>query len=79
MFLLTTLLITDSGCFHPRRGDGLRRRKSVRGAIVGPDLGVLNLIIVKKGAEEIDGLTNKTIPRRLGPKRASKIRKLFVR
>ena len=29
------------------------------------------------GEQEIAGLTNKTIPRRLGPKRASKIRKLF--
>ena len=27
--------------------------------------------------QEIPGLTDKTVPRRLGPKRASKIRKLF--
>merc|ERR1712212_629076 len=33
--------------------------------------------IVKKGEAEIPGLTDNTIPRRLGPKRASKIRKLF--
>merc|ERR1719270_3073098 len=33
--------------------------------------------IVKKGDNEIPGLTDTTIPRRLGPKRASKIRKLF--
>merc|ERR1712046_215679 len=33
--------------------------------------------IVKKGEGEIPGLTDNTIPRRLGPKRASKIRKLF--
>merc|ERR1711890_135323 len=32
---------------------------------------------VKKGEAEIPGLTDNTIPRRLGPKRASKIRKLF--
>merc|ERR1711953_1516686 len=31
----------------------------------------------KKGDGEIPGLTDNTIPRRLGPKRASKIRKLF--
>ena len=29
------------------------------------------------GEQEIPGLTDTTIPRRLGPKRASKIRKLF--
>merc|ERR1712042_83230 len=31
----------------------------------------------KKGEKEIPGLTDSTVPRRLGPKRASKIRKLF--
>merc|ERR1711874_839013 len=31
----------------------------------------------KKGDSEIPGLTDSTVPRRLGPKRASKIRKLF--
>lgn len=35
------------------------------------------MAIVKKGEGEIPGLTDNTIPRRLGPKRASKIRKLF--
>ena len=29
------------------------------------------------GEKEIPGLTDSTVPRRLGPKRASKIRKLF--
>ena len=29
------------------------------------------------GEKDIPGLTDKTVPRRLGPKRASKIRKLF--
>merc|ERR1712203_5470 len=54
-----------------------RKRKSVRGCIVGPDLAVLGLVIVKKGAEEIPGLTDDNKPRRLGPKRASNIRRLF--
>jgi small subunit ribosomal protein S6e len=49
----------------------------VRGCIVGADLAVLHLVVVKKGEEEFPGLTDKYIPRRLGPKRASKIRKLF--
>merc|ERR1719260_118039 len=35
------------------------------------------MAVVKKGEAEIPGLTDNTIPRRLGPKRASKIRKLF--
>lgn len=56
---------------------GERRRKSVRGCIIGPDLSVLQVIIVKKGETELPGLTTETKPRSLGPKRASKIRKLF--
>jgi len=39
---------------------------------------VLHLIVVKKGPDEIPGLTDSLIPRRLGPKRASKLRKLFA-
>ncbi|TXL68994.1 hypothetical protein D9O29_24265, partial [Pantoea vagans] len=50
---------------------------SVRGCIVDANLSVLNLVIVKKGEKDIPGLTDSTVPRRLGPKRASKIRKLF--
>jgi len=37
----------------------------------------LALIVVRKGQNEIAGLTDVTVPRRLGPKRASHIRKLF--
>jgi small subunit ribosomal protein S6e len=70
------LLSDGSSCYNPKR-KGERKRKSVRGCIVGPDLSVLSLIIVKKGESEIPGLTDATVPRRLGPKRASKIRKLF--
>merc|ERR1712008_606429 len=50
---------------------------SVRGCIVDGNLSVLSMAIIKKGEAEIPGLTDNTIPRRLGPKRASKIRKLF--
>merc|ERR1711933_707778 len=63
-------------CFRERR-TGTRKRKSVRGCIVGPDLAVLSLVIAKKGAEDIPGLTDDNKPRRLGPKRAANIRKLF--
>nr|ABI14420.2 40S ribosomal protein S6 [Karlodinium veneficum] len=63
-------------CYRERR-TGCRKRKSVRGCIVGPDLAIMNLVIAKKGPEEIPGLTDDNKPRRLGPKRASNIRKLF--
>ena len=33
--------------------------------------------VFSPGEKEIPGLTDSTVPRRLGPKRASKIRKLF--
>jgi small subunit ribosomal protein S6e len=62
--------------YRPRR-DGERKRKSVRGCIVGADMSALDLVIVKKGEAELPGITDKYVPRRLGPKRASKIRKLF--
>jgi len=70
------LLDKNSTCYRPRK-DGERRRKSVRGCIVDSQMSVIALIVVKKGDQEIPGLTDKTIPRRLGPKRANKIRKLF--
>ena len=40
-------------------------------------LSVLNLVIVKKGEKDIPGFTDTTVPCRLGPKRASRIRKLL--
>lgn len=70
------LMSNGMSCFRERR-EGQRKRKSVRGCIVGPDLAVLNLVVVKKGEQEIEGITDITVPRRLGPKRASNIRKLF--
>jgi len=70
------LLSKGHSCYRPRR-TGERKRKSVRGCIVDGNLAVLAMAIVKKGDAEIPGLTDSTVPRRLGPKRASKIRKLF--
>ena len=73
-------LLMAKGAIHyrPRRA-GERKRKSVRGCIVGQDLATLNLVIAKRGPADIEGLTNAASerPRRLGPKRANKIRKLF--
>merc|ERR1711976_961112 len=60
------------------RKDGAHRRKAVRGCIIGTDISVLSLVIVKKGDNELEGLTDVNIPRRLGPKRANKIRRLFM-
>ena len=71
------LLSKGHSCYRPRR-TGERKRKSVRGCIVGNDLAVLSVVIVKQGENDIPGLTDKTVPKRLGPKRASKIRKFFV-
>jgi len=70
------LMCKGHSCYRPRR-EGERKRKSVRGCIVDANLSVLALSIVKKGDQDIPGLTDTTVPRRLGPKRASKIRKLF--
>ncbi|KAK1840140.1 40s ribosomal protein s6, partial [Colletotrichum chrysophilum] len=71
------LLLSDGhSCYRPRR-TGERKRKSVRGCIVGMDLSVLALSIVKQGEADIPGLTDVVHPKRLGPKRATKIRKFF--
>ena len=71
------LLLADGhSCYRPRR-TGERKRKSVRGCIVGPDIAVLSLVVVKQGEGEVAGLTDNVIPKRLGPKRATKIRKFF--
>lgn len=71
------LLLSDGhSCYRPRR-TGERKRKSVRGCIVAMDLSVLALSIVKQGEQDIPGVTDTVHPKRLGPKRATKIRKFF--
>lgn len=70
------LLHKGVSCYRQRRR-GERKRKSVRGCIVASDLAVLNLVVTKKGEQDIPGLTDAPVPRRLGPKRANNIRKLF--
>lgn len=73
------LLDSTHSCYRARR-KGERKRKSVRGCIVGADLSVINLKIMEVGSKAIPGLTNEDAgtPVRLGPKRAQKIRKLFA-
>lgn len=71
------LLLSDGhSCFRERR-DGQRKRKSVRGCIVGSDIAALSLVVVKQGEADIPGLTDQVLPKRLGPKRATKIRRFF--
>ncbi|KAM7046004.1 small ribosomal subunit protein eS6-like [Molossus nigricans] len=70
------LLSNGHSCYRPRR-TGERKRKSLWGCIVDANLSVLNLVIVKEGEKDIPGLTDSTVPYRLGPKRASRIRNLF--
>merc|ERR1711977_458631 len=75
------LMAPGDQCFRGYgRRNGERRRKAVRGCIVSPDLSVLNLVITMIGEAEIPGLTDKAseVPKLRGPKRASKIRKLFA-
>jgi len=73
----TRLLMKEGhSCYRPRR-TGERKKKSIRGCIVGADLSVLALAIVKPGPANIEGLTDNKLPRRRGPKRATAIRKLF--
>jgi len=63
--------------YRPRR-TGERKRKSARGCICGSDLSVIALKVLIKGEGEVEGLTDAERPRKLGPKRASHIRKAFV-
>ncbi len=49
----------------------------MRGCIVAMDLSVLALSIIKQGDDELPGVTDQVHPKRLGPKRATKIRRFF--
>jgi len=72
------LLDGRTGFYTPKR-NGCRKRKNVRGCIVGSDCSLINLVVVKKGEQDIEGLTDPKSyhPSRLGPKRANNIRKTF--
>ena len=70
------LLSAGHSCYRPRRS-GERKRKSVRGCIVASDIQALSTVIVKQGENDIEGLTDQVLPKRLGPKRATKIRRFF--
>ena len=57
-------------CYRPR-STGERKGKSVRGCIVDANLSVLNFMIVKEAKLRF-------LLKRLGPERASRIRKVFL-
>lgn len=77
--LRVRLLLKEGNVYFRARRTGERRKKSVRGCIVAPDISILNLLIVKHGETPLVGLTDEAAHRvnRLGPKRASRIRKVF--
>jgi len=71
------LLLSENSGGYIMQKKGDRKRRSVRGCIVSREISVVNLIINKRGKEPIPDVTDKVLPRRLGPKRANNIRKLF--
>ena len=77
-------LLLTKGCslFRFRKGyhkSGIRVRRLVRGCIISNDIKNVHLKIIKKGAKPIAGLTEEkdAQPKRLGPKRATRILKQF--
>jgi len=70
------LMSKGHSCYRPRR-TGQRKRKSVRGCIVGKDISVLAITIIKHGDKPIVGITDVKKPRKLGPKRVTKIKSLY--
>merc|ERR1712238_219446 len=71
------LLMKKGASGYTCKRNGERKRKAVRGCIVNHDLAVISTCIVRKGDNDIAGVTDAVVDRRLGPKRANKIRKLF--
>ena len=77
-------VLLTKGCslFRFRKGyhrSGIRVRRLVRGCIISNDIKNVHLKIIKKGAKPIAGLTEEkdAQPKRLGPKRATRILKQF--
>lgn len=77
-------VLLTKGCslFRFRKGyhrTGIRVRRLVRGCIISNDIKNLHLKIIQKGPKPIAGLTEEkdAQPKRLGPKRATRILKQF--
>jgi small subunit ribosomal protein S6e len=61
------LLLSKNYSCYLQRCAGENEGKLFRGCIVNGNLSVISMAIVKRGDEEIPGLTDKMIHRRLGP------------
>ena len=72
------LLRKGTSCYRPRK-EGERKRKTVRGCIVSSEISALHLIVLQKGSQEIKGLTDISVPRRYGPKRATTLLHIFAK
>jgi len=72
------LLDGRTGQYTPKR-HGCRKRKSVRGCIIGMDMSCINVSIIKRGPTDLPKLTEESAkrPNTRGPKRANKIRKAW--
>jgi len=71
------LLSKGQSTYRPRR-KGERKRKSVRGCIVGQDIRAMSLALIKEGEKPITGFSEVQHPRRVGPNRVTRIRRLFA-
>jgi small subunit ribosomal protein S6e len=71
------LLSKESTGWRGRAKRGCRKRKTVRGCIISPELSLISLVVKQVGETPIAGLTDVKKDRRLAPKRVGKIRKLF--
>ena len=71
------ILMEDGSKGYRCKRTGERKRRCVRGAIIGQDITTVALCISKRGEQAIAGLTDVKKPIKLGPKRASHIRKMF--
>merc|ERR1719159_522380 len=58
------LLGAGQSCYRQRKA-GERKRRSVRGCIVGPDMSIINLAVVKIGDKPIEGLSDEASVRPL--------------
>ncbi|KAG6853879.1 hypothetical protein H0H87_008206 [Tephrocybe sp. NHM501043] len=70
------LRANSHSCSHTCHA-GKHKHKSVHGSIIDPDIAILSLVIVRQGEKDNPGLTDNVLPKRLGPKRATKISSFF--
>jgi len=65
------VLLSGPPCFHPRK-KGERRRKTVRGNVIGEDIVQINCKIIKKGAKPIEEILGKKEEEKTEQKEESK-------